>query len=967
MQIFIDSDNNAPITGTPANSWDDYTTNAQIESSYSTSIQISDTYATKNNAEFTGTLSINGSTINIDTASSSLTTSTIFADVDTRLTRAQDVKGHVSSAIDVYSDAVGIALQSKLNALDGVATNLTCTNLKLRSDGIDTPVGSAAIATVFTGDVSSELASSNHLPTGTQVSSLFDTRVPNQGTPANSWDSYALDSSIGSAGRLPSTSIITTSQSLIPTSGAVKAYVDANSGGGGGGVVVDIVAENEPNAVSSNAVFNHVASQSDSKLNKSGGLATNLIFLNPPKQRSLIQGELVDTPYSTGATATVFTGDVASNLASSNHLPTGAQINSYIDTRIPSQGTPATSWDAYALQSFLGNSCFLDTTSNVVDNTSLIPTSAAVKSYVDANVGGGGGGTVVDSVTLGETAAVSSNAVFNHVRANTLAYTTGEDLIQSRNAILQLWTTDTSTVDTSNITLYTESLGLDSTVVRLNNQYPGNANTGVFRATGTLPIIHKTEISEELVLVGVGTISNAKIRLYRYQMRMLGESNGVLEFNLVHTGVAELWIERDDDPNTSTLLLSGSHGGIIENTSVGLYSINRGAKYRITIIQLLSSGHGHVISFQMRQNLTGARMTPVRPFNSNTRIPEYGCTRLSTGRYRFVLLDSIESNAFSVFVQPYNTNTDLVITKVTVEARNQFIVSTYNISNSSAVDCGFDVQVVSRGDIKFQTKVDENGQPILETNYGIPVAVAPSVAPHTFSSWNIPFAGPTAADAMNESLPSDDGTYQSVISMYYTNDYNDPDTVSTEFVTYNPGSNTVSGYGYTVHNQYGTPYDANNSIPWAGKYGGTGMTDPNDVNTTLSGVESGDISTHAPQSNTGGLVFKQTIKNKGVYEIHDSYLMPTQPSFQSALSVFVKSSGVITNVVPLQSWTGASTINSQTFTQTHADKDIVKSKDSGLSIGLLQSDDQIYYVISNFNGWSGDGSLLRFRTSCTPV
>eukprot|EP00965_Chrysotila_dentata_P206012 6183305-Pleurochrysis_carterae.AAC.1 len=234
----------------------------------------------------------------------------------------------------------------------------------------------------------------------------------------------------------------------------------------------------------------------------------------------------------------------------------------------------------------------------------------------------------------------------------------------------------------------------------------------------------------------------------------------------------------------------------------------------------------------------------------------------------------------------------------------------------------------------------------------------------TFSSWNIPLLGPTPADAMNEMLLSDDGSQIAEISIYYTNDFNSPTTISSGFSVYNAGSNNVAGYSYPIFNQYGTPFgDGVNTLPWVGKYGGSGMTHPDDATNTLTGMETGDISSHAPVS--GGLVIRFKVPVSGSWEIHDTFLLPTNRSLV-ALNIVVRSEGDNTTVEPRQSWDNATTtINSESYVQSYADtRTIVNSRGSGVDLGILTKDDYVYFVVDNFNGWGGDGSLLRFRMTC---
>eukprot|EP00965_Chrysotila_dentata_P148701 4910842-Pleurochrysis_carterae.AAC.1 len=129
---------------------------------------------------------------------------------------------------------------------------------------------------------------------------------------------------------------------------------------------------------------------------------------------------------------------------------------------------------------------------------------------------------------------------------------------------------------------------------------------------------------------------------------------------------------------------------------------------------------------------------------------------------------------------------------------------------SGLTDCSFDFAVFSRSDCKLQSKINgATGKPILETNFGYPGAVGRSVAPVTFSSWNIPFAGPTVADAMNEVLPSDDGFETAEIAVYFTSDYNAVDVVSRGFERYDPGVSAL----YPVFNSYVTT-SSGTQIPW---------------------------------------------------------------------------------------------------------------------------------------------------------
>eukprot|EP00965_Chrysotila_dentata_P036089 1201733-Pleurochrysis_carterae.AAC.1 len=208
---------------------------------------------------------------------------------------------------------------------------------------------------------------------------------------------------------------------------------------------------------------------------------------------------------------------------------------------------------------------------------------------------------------------------------------------------------------------------------------------------------------------------------------------------------------------------------------------------------------------------------------------------------------AIESNAYSVLVQAIGDDV-VALSKVSVVAGDVFVVKMYRASDQALVDCSFDFAVFSRSDCKLQSKVDgATGAPLLETNFGLPAAAASPSTPQilTFSSWNVPMLGPTDADAMNETLLSDDGTGpEAQISLYYTNDYTTPHDVSYGFDTY-----TAGDLRNTVYNAYADMYGGT-AIPWLGKHiGPSTITHPEDSNIVLS-HETGDFTAITPEDNS---------------------------------------------------------------------------------------------------------------------
>eukprot|EP00965_Chrysotila_dentata_P064837 2148945-Pleurochrysis_carterae.AAC.1 len=222
----------------------------------------------------------------------------------------------------------------------------------------------------------------------------------------------------------------------------------------------------------------------------------------------------------------------------------------------------------------------------------------------------------------------------------------------------------------------------------------------------------------------------------------------------------------------------------------------------------------------------------------------------------------IKSNAYSVLVQPIDDGNDAFVTsKTSIVSGDEFVVKM--LSASGLVDCSFDFAVLSRSDCKLQSKINGvTGKPILETNFGYPTTVGRSaVAPLTFSSWNIPLAGPTAADAMSETLLSDDGVQPALVSVYFTNDYTAPHIVSYGFTSYHAGTTVIAGYNFTVFNNYSLSATAT-SIPWHAKHVGTNIKHPEDASVVLS-TETGDITTHAPETDGHGLVYRFVVPVDG--------------------------------------------------------------------------------------------------------
>eukprot|EP00965_Chrysotila_dentata_P121244 4008984-Pleurochrysis_carterae.AAC.1 len=207
----------------------------------------------------------------------------------------------------------------------------------------------------------------------------------------------------------------------------------------------------------------------------------------------------------------------------------------------------------------------------------------------------------------------------------------------------------------------------------------------------------------------------------------------------------------------------------------------------------------------------------------------------------------------------------------------------------------------------------------IESRYRIPYAsliqaqedeVEEQVLPqfYTFSSWNIPFVGPTVDDAMTESLQDDGGFVSGQVSMYFTHNYNDPTTVSDGFLRYEAGISEYNSY-----NVYIARSGNNSEIPWIGKWAGNEFTHP-DNNITLGGVQNGDICTHSPWVNGHGLVVKFKIPIAGVYVLHDSFVMPSRETQRFvAMSISVKTNDDLVTVVPRQAWRGRPVIDQEAF------------------------------------------------------
>eukprot|EP00965_Chrysotila_dentata_P111630 3690981-Pleurochrysis_carterae.AAC.1 len=268
---------------------------------------------------------------------------------------------------------------------------------------------------------------------------------------------------------------------------------------------------------------------------------------------------------------------------------------------------------------------------------------------------------------------------------------------------------------------------------------------------------------------------------------------------------------------------------------------------------------------------------------------------------------------------------------------------------SGLTDCSFDFAVFSRSDCKLQSKIDgATGAPKLETNFGYPASVdrTSTAEPVTYSSWNVPMLGPTAADAMNETLLSDDGTGpEAQISLYKTNDYTTPHNVSAGFATY-----TAGDFSSSVYNAYTDVYQGT-AFPWFGKHiGPSSITHPEDSNIVLS-RETGDFTAAAVQSGSVGVVFRFTVPINGTWELHDSFVMPIG-SRLIALNVSVKTGGSTATVVPRETWQGRASVDVAAYVASYADsRPLIRPLGAGVSLGALQAGDEVCLAVDNYDGW----------------
>eukprot|EP00965_Chrysotila_dentata_P159718 5276443-Pleurochrysis_carterae.AAC.1 len=207
--------------------------------------------------------------------------------------------------------------------------------------------------------------------------------------------------------------------------------------------------------------------------------------------------------------------------------------------------------------------------------------------------------------------------------------------------------------------------------------------------------------------------------------------------------------------------------------------------------------------------------------------------------------------------------------------------------------------------------------------------------------------GPSPEDAMNETLTDDDGNVTAQISIYFTNNYNSVN-ISKGFETYTPDFDELN----KVYNTYRvTSYGI--QVPWVEKNGsGSGVTHPSDSGIVLSGAINGDISSHAPALLSDGLVFRITLKISGAWELHDTFLMPTNPTS-----------------VPRQTWQGRTAIDQSAFIESYSsERPMIRPHGQGILLGEdLLDGDQVFFTVDNYDCWDNDSFVLRFRLTCSPA
>eukprot|EP00965_Chrysotila_dentata_P050871 1687358-Pleurochrysis_carterae.AAC.1 len=77
---------------------------------------------------------------------------------------------------------------------------------------------------------------------------------------------------------------------------------------------------------------------------------------------------------------------------------------------------------------------------------------------------------------------------------------------------------------------------------------------------------------------------------------------------------------------------------------------------------------------------------------------------------------------------------------------------------------------------------------------------------------------------------------------------------------------------------------------------------------------------------------------------------------------------VPTNIVSRQTWVGRSSLDVNAFVNTYIDsRPMIRPYGQGESLGLLHQGDRIYFVTDNYDGWSSDWLVIRYRLTCDAV
>eukprot|EP00965_Chrysotila_dentata_P031093 1036037-Pleurochrysis_carterae.AAC.1 len=334
-----------------------------------------------------------------------------------------------------------------------------------------------------------------------------------------------------------------------------------------------------------------------------------------------------------------------------------------------------------------------------------------------------------------------------------------------------------------------------------------------------------------------------------------------------------------------------------------------------------------------------------------------GIIRDSEGIYKISLVASLDPSTVVMHSTALGT---VINTSFVHDLRDDHILIYVSKNNLPSDDLIFEFVLYVSGNIGMRAVLGGETIVVKLDAYEEEVEIPPVV----FSSWNIPFAGPTAADAMNETLPSDDASETAQISVYFTNDLDKPDIVNRGFETYQPGDSVYNSYNVYITTNNGTP------IPWIGKYSGGEFTHPSDPNISLTGEVNGDICTHSPYLNSEGLVVKIKLPVAGVYELHDSFVMPTRETQRIvAMSISVKENGNLGTVVPRQTWRGRPEIDQVAFIESYnqVDRPFIQPNGQGMSLGYLNENAEVFFTIDNHDAWAQDTVILRFRLTCTPV